>query len=194
MKKITLITWIMVSGLIFMNCMMVSGQDENKQIVIKKLDRLEEIEKEQVLQELATGFDWRAQAEEFAQQAKIMAQEKEFMARAFQNVGRNSSQLMLSKSYDGKDAENTGVFQIEEPVRQIRFSIDGSVKEGKIIIKLLLPGGEVFKELTIDESADIRFSQSITVPEEKNKYTGNWKYVIKAVKARGNYRLSINTN
>jgi hypothetical protein len=57
------------------------------------------------------------------------------------------------------------------------------------------PDGKPFKELTINSSADINFSQSISIEEDKaDKYVGSWTYVIKADEAEGSYMLQIMTN
>lgn len=134
------------------------------------------------------------QQEEKSRQAEQMAREMEYRARAMVYGDQNASQLMLSKSYKGTDADNSGVFQVEETVKNIRINMDGSVKAGKIKISIFLPGGELFKEMTIDEAADVRYSQSFNITEDQGKYIGNWKYRIKSEKAEGSYRLSIGTN
>jgi len=105
-----------------------------------------------------------------------------------------SSQLSLSKRFDGETTENEGTYEVEEGVRHISLSLSGSVKEGKIIISVKLPDGELFKKMTIDNSADIQFSQMISTNKDETKYSGKWTYEIEAVKAVGSYRLTIQTN
>lgn len=76
-----------------------------------------------------------------------------------------------------------------------RCMINGKVRSGKITIKVMYPGGKVFKELTITSSAEIMFSQSLKINEESDgKYFGSWKYEVSAEKAEGNYMLQISTN
>ncbi len=73
--------------------------------------------------------------------------------------------------------------------------ISGKVRAGEIIIKVLYPGGKVFKELTITSSAEITFTQSLTINEGSgDKYVGSWTYEVRAEKAEGNYTLAISTN
>jgi len=209
-----LVQGILVTCLLLMGGMATFGQDEKTPPPPEKGERIirpgetgrpEKVrEPERVIEEERIIFEkefnearmeeFKRQAEIDAKRAQLEAREMELQARAFHYGSQNNSQLMLSKNYSGTDAENEGVFQIEKSVRQIRFSIEGSVREGSITVKLLLPGGDVFKELTIDESADVRFSQSLVIMEDENKYSGNWKYTIKARNADGNYRLSISTN
>ncbi len=105
----------------------------------------------------------------------------------------SSSQLSLAKTFTGETKKNEGSFTVDESIRQINFMIQGKVRTGSITIKLMLPKGDVIKDITIDESADITFSQNIRISEDENKYTGKWSYTIEAVKAEGNYRMSINT-
>ncbi|HEC44455.1 MAG TPA: hypothetical protein ENI20_16660 [Bacteroides sp.] len=104
-----------------------------------------------------------------------------------------NSKLSLSKRYSGQSADKTGTFNIEDGVSKIRLSISGSVVVGKINLELYMPGKKELKRLTIDDSADISWSQSINVQEGDTKYYGEWTYVIKAVSVEGRYNMSIST-
>jgi len=107
--------------------------------------------------------------------------------------GSSSSQLSLSKSFDGESKSNEGSFNVDESVRHISLSLNGSVKEGSIKITIQLGNNDIIKDITIDESADIQFTQSIKISEDEKKYYGNWTYLVEAKQAKGQYRLSINT-
>jgi len=104
-----------------------------------------------------------------------------------------NSRLMLSKRYDGDSVEKEGTFNIEGSTTRLKLSIDGSVKSGSITIALHLPDGKPYKTLSVDDSADIHWSESITIKEGEKKYHGDWKYKISAKTAKGSYHLSINT-
>ena len=107
----------------------------------------------------------------------------------------NQSQLTLRNSFKGGSDSSKGDFQVEKDTRHFRCMINGKVNSGEILIKIQYPGGIVFKELTINSSAEISFNQSLTIKEgEGDKYLGTWKYEIKATKAEGNYMLQISTN
>ena len=86
-----------------------------------------------------------------------------------------------------------GAFSVEESITKIRLSIHGEVVSGSITIVLVLPNGTEFKKLTMDETADIMWSESITIKEDDKKYYGDWKYRISTNKADGEYNFSINT-
>jgi hypothetical protein len=103
-----------------------------------------------------------------------------------------NSKLTLSKRYSGHTANKKGTFEIEEGVRKIRLSIHGSVNVGEIEIKLYTPEQEL-KRLTIDDSADVSWSQSINIEEGETKYYGEWTYIIDARQVEGSYSLSIST-
>ena len=76
----------------------------------------------------------------------------------------------------------------------IQFAKDiETYTNGEIKIKISLSNGDVFKELTIDESADIQFNQNITIKDDEEKYFGKWKYIVESVSAKGSYRLMIST-
>ena len=109
-------------------------------------------------------------------------------------IGNSSSQLSLSKNFEGQSNKNEGSFNVDESVKNLNLMLSGSVKSGKIVISVILPNGKPMKELIIDESADIQYNQSIKIAKEETKYFGKWTYSIESVKATGRYRLSINTN
>ncbi len=104
-----------------------------------------------------------------------------------------SSKLSLYKNFKNESTEKEGEFKVEQEVRRMKINIQGHVKSGTIKVTLLLPGGEVYKDLTLDDSADLEWSSSFSIEEGVNKYHGSWKYKIKAVNAEGMYNLSITT-
>ena len=105
----------------------------------------------------------------------------------------SSSQLSLRKSFNGESKKNEGSFDVDNSVRNIYLTIGGTVKEGKIVVKILLPDGTTSKDLTIDDTADMQFNQNIKIAEDSKKYYGSWKYMVESTKAVGHYSLSIHT-
>jgi len=113
----------------------------------------------------------------------------------FVNSGaQSSSQLSISKSYSGETKKNDGSFEVDKSTKNVSVRLNGNVEEGSITITILLPGGKEFKKLTIDDSANISFSQSLTIAEDETKYYGNWNYTIDARSAVGQYQLMIHTH
>ena len=114
----------------------------------------------------------------------------------FSSLGQeNQTQLTLRKAFRGTSSTSKGEFEVESGIRHFKCMISGSAKSGEIFIGVEYPDGKTFKELTINASADINFSQSITIKEgEAKKYTGSWNYVVRADKAEGNYMLQIMTH
>jgi len=106
----------------------------------------------------------------------------------------NQSQLTIRNSFDGETDSAEGEFEVHESTTHIRCTINGKVRHGKITVKVLYPGGKVFKDLSITSSAEISFTQNMSIQkEEKNKYVGAWKYKVSADKAEGSYSLSFMT-
>ena len=107
----------------------------------------------------------------------------------------NQSQLTIRNSFDGETDSAEGEFDVNESTTHIKCTINGKARSGKISVKVLYPGGKVFKDLSITSSAEISFTQSMSIKEEeKNKYVGAWKYKITADKAEGSYTLSFMTH
>ncbi len=107
--------------------------------------------------------------------------------------GERNSKLVLSKEYTGQSVNKEGNFSVEKSISKLRLSIHGKVHSGSITVALVLPDGTEFKKLTMDETADITWSESINIKKGENKYFGDWKYRISTNKADGHYNLSINT-
>jgi len=107
----------------------------------------------------------------------------------------SQSQLTLRNSFNGETVNSSGEFEVDENTTQFRLTANGKVRHGEISLKVLYPGGKVFKALTINSSAEISFSQSLTInDEEKKKYIGTWKYEVSTKTAEGSYMLSIMTH
>lgn len=113
----------------------------------------------------------------------------------FSDGQESQSQLTIRNSFDGETDSSQGEFDVDESTTHIRCTINGKANAGKINIKVLYPGGKVFKDLSITSSAQISFSQSLSIKEEdKKKYIGSWSYKISAEKAEGSYTLSFMTH
>jgi len=104
-----------------------------------------------------------------------------------------SSKLSLSKRYEGTTTTKKGTFKVDDGVRKIRISISGNVESGKITVDLFLPDGKEVGTFKVDDTADVQWSQSITVEEDETKYYGEWTFNIKAEEAHGRYSLSLST-
>ena len=107
--------------------------------------------------------------------------------------GESNSRLSLSKDYNGQSIDKQGTFEIDDDIRKLKLSIDGEVNSGSITVSLVLPDGKPYKSLTIDDSANIHWSESLTIKDSETKYYGTWKYRITTKVADGSYHMSINT-
>jgi len=104
-----------------------------------------------------------------------------------------SSKLNLSKRYEGTTTTKKGTFMVDDGVKKIRISISGRVESGKITVELYLPNEKEVGTFQIDDTADVQWSQSISVEEDETKYYGKWSFNIKAEEAHGMYTLSLST-
>jgi hypothetical protein len=107
----------------------------------------------------------------------------------------NQSQLTIRNTFNGESDESDGTFDVDENTSHIRCTINGKANSGKINIRIELPNGDIFKDLSITSSAQISFSQSLSIEEtKKKKYVGAWTYEITADDAEGSYTLSFMTH
>jgi hypothetical protein len=109
------------------------------------------------------------------------------------NYGERNSRLMLSKEYTGQTVKKEGTFSVASSITRIKLSVIGEVESGSISVTLVLPDGKELKKLTLDDTADIVWSESINIKDGETKYHGDWKYRISTNQANGEYNLSINT-
>ena len=209
---------VVVLLLLFTAAATLSAQEKVEEVEIKKQKIQEVQERKKMLEEQQEQMkfmqkEFVEKQKEFAeQQRELEARAREAARESMRHSGvyyshgdgdfvfvspeqRNQSQLTLRKTFTGTSDTSSGEFDVEEGVRQFRCVINGNVRAGEITIRLEYPDGKTFKDLTINSSADISFSQSMSFREEEaSRYTGTWKYKIEADKAEGNYMLQIMTN
>lgn len=182
-------------------------QEKQKQMQQELLKDMQEDEMKARKEMLDQQQQKMAEAERrYAEQATILDRQARETVRSAGLFGggeyligvygqENQSQLTLRKAFRETTNTSSGQFDVEPGIKHFRCVISGSVKSGEIFIGINYPNGKTFKELTINSSADINFSQSIAIKEgEEKKYSGTWNYVIKADKAEGNYMVQIMTN
>ena len=130
---------------------------------------------------------------ERARARAIVAPRDDFVWVTGWGSGEHNSRLMLSKRYNGQSVDKQGTFEVEDKITKLKLSIEGQVNSGSITVALILPDGKPYKSLTMDDSADISWSESLNIKEGENKYYGTWKYRISTKVADGSYNLSINS-
>ncbi len=118
--------------------------------------------------------------------------DRDFIYTSWSNQDEGSSQLSLSKMFEQETVSKEGNFSVEEHYNMLKISIEGTVREGSIKITLYSPDEEVFKDLEIDSSADVRWTKVFS--EYKDEYVGEWTYEIEADEVTGHYNLSITTH
>lgn len=103
------------------------------------------------------------------------------------------SQLDLKKSFQEESIETIKKFSVTENCSMLRLQLSGLVESGMITITLIKPNGNKFKSIEIDASSDVNFVQTLLIKKNPIEWTGDWQIKVKAVKAKGDYRLNIMT-
>lgn len=187
-----------------------------KEIQVEEMRRQKEIQEEEMRIRKEMLEEQREQMKQMEQQYDDQMRDMEFRAREssrarsvirssgvnpegvylIESFGQdNQSQLTLRKNFRGTSTTSKGEFEVEKQIKHFRCQISGSVRSGEIFIGIEYPDGKTFKELVINPSADINFSQAISIKEgEEKKYTGSWSYMIKAKEAEGSYMVQIMTH
>ncbi len=107
-------------------------------------------------------------------------------------MSEKSFNLSLRKNFMGETIAKKTTFTVDDDQKKLRISVKGSCMEGTISVKFSLPSGKAFNQIEIDSSADIDWSQSISV-DESHSYKGQWNVEVKATKAKGMYSVSISS-
>jgi hypothetical protein len=183
-------------------------QMQEREMQLKQMEmqlKKQQLEQEKKMVELEKAYELQSRSARSSARASSGSRERSFVYAVpepgdepsyfIHSYGQDSqTQLTLRNSFNGETLSSDGEFEVDESTRKIRLSANGKVRHGEINIKVLYPNGKVFKDLSINSSAQITFSQSLTVKEEeKKKYVGTWKYEIKTKTAEGSYMLSIVT-
>lgn len=211
MKTLRILTAVVVMLMTGIMLQAQTSQEAQKQEQLAKQEKqMKEMEMQMKKQQLEQEKKVAEMERAFAEQARSSGRSRErAVVYATPSTGygdegsyfissfgqENQSQLTIRNSFDGETDSAEGEFDVDESTRHIRCTINGKAKTGKITIKIQYPGGKTFKDLSISSSAQISFSQSLTIKEEeKQKYVGAWTYKVTADKAEGSYSLSFMTH
>lgn len=110
------------------------------------------------------------------------------------NGDSESTSWDFSKSIKESSFSREYVFDVEQSANTVVMSINGDCKAGDIRIKIVMPGGKVYSDITIDESGNLNWRKSFVISDTENKdKTGAWKFDINASKATGYFKISLQT-
>ena len=100
----------------------------------------------------------------------------------------------FSKSVKEKSFSQDYTFDVEKTASNVVMSVNGDCKAGEIRIKIVMPNGKVYSDITIDEFGNLNWRKSFSITEEENKdKAGVWKFQINASKATGYFKISLQT-
>jgi hypothetical protein len=168
-----------------------TAQDDKEKV---KEQQEQQLEKQRILEEKQRAQQHAMQqAQERMKEMQYHYQFDDNGVYYFSPSSSSSSRFSISKTFTNETKKSDGNFEVDESVRFLSLSITGGVKSGSITIVLQLPGGEEFRNMTIDESANMQFSQTLTIAEDEKKYYGKWKFIIDAKNAEGTYQLNLTT-
>jgi ATPase subunit of ABC transporter with duplicated ATPase domains len=100
--------------------------------------------------------------------------------------------LDFSKSVKEDSFSRDYTFDVEPTAKTVVMSVNGDCKAGEIRVKIIMPNGKVYSDITIDESGNLNWRKSFSISEDENKdKAGAWKFQINASKATGFFKISL---
>ena len=105
-----------------------------------------------------------------------------------------STRLILKKYFENESISKVSEFEMEKDHRRFKVSIGGWCKSGESHVTVLRPSQKVYKEITIDSSADVEWSQSVRFTEEDKDYMGKWIIQVVAKEAEGSYNVTLSAD
>ena len=103
----------------------------------------------------------------------------------------NTSELRLSRDFEGETVDFTKKYMVSKDFSVFKLQIRGVVDKGVITIVLTKPDGEQFKTIDVDPASDVRYTQTVDLRTEPEKYAGEWQIRIKTDNAEGSYSLTL---
>jgi hypothetical protein len=83
---------------------------------------------------------------------------------------------------------------VEKGSKNVSLNISGTCKSGEIRVSILMPGGKPYSEAIIDEFGNLNWRKSFQIAEENTDKIGEWKFIISAKSATGNFNISLQVN
>ena len=103
-----------------------------------------------------------------------------------------SSSINIRKELSGQTDTAEWEFEVKEFFSRFELSLEGSLSEGSLEIKILKPDGTVYRKTDLTPLADVNLTQRIDIPEEEqSQMAGTWKITVKSDQATGSYALQI---
>jgi hypothetical protein len=84
------------------------------------------------------------------------------------------------------------IFDVDESVKNVTMAVFGDCNAGDIRIRIMMPGGKTYADIVIDEFGNLNWRKSFNISDTENQdKVGEWKFEIKASKATGYFRISL---
>lgn len=100
----------------------------------------------------------------------------------------------FSKSIKENSYSGDYTFDVEPTANSVVMSVNGDCKKGEIRIKIVMPNGKTYSDISIDEFGNLNWRKSFNISDSENKdKTGAWKFHISATKATGFFKISLQT-
>jgi hypothetical protein len=100
----------------------------------------------------------------------------------------------FSKSIKESSFSRDYIFDVDATANTVVMSINGDCKSGEIRIKIIMPNGKLYSDITIDESGNLNWRKSFVISDTENKdKAGAWKFDISSSKATGYFKISLET-
>ena len=143
-----------------------------------------------IYKEAARLYDWQRDRPRNIGDPFGMVPGSDFWRQYDSNSQRTSWDF--TKSVRENSFSRDYIFDVDESVKNVTMAVFGDCNAGDIRIRILMPGGKAYADIVIDEFGNLNWRKSFNISDTENKdKVGEWKFEIKASKATGYFRISL---
>lgn len=110
--------------------------------------------------------------------------------KGYYGVWSTEDALSIEKELDGETLSSDFSYEVKAGIEGLSLRINGSMKEGQVVITVKKPDGTTFNTYNLSPLADVNWNQKLNFEDqEETSYVGKWTVTVSAEAAEGHYSV-----